>query len=198
MGTLRRGLWLLDVTEPRRPSVIMRVGAGEVRDLAVTTLYELGSEGGAIPTQERDLVVWLAPNRLGVLDVTDAANPKPRGSVPIGGDPRALTVASLYNQPFLRTFVLTAGEGGVTLTDLGRPDELRNLAAVPTLRGSHDIAMEEFPLDRTVDASGAPIMDVSHEDARWLDQEEFLRVLGVPVTGLPSGSGDSDGREDRR
>ncbi len=202
VGTLRRGLWLMDVTEPRRPTVIMRVGAGEIRDVAITTLYELGSEGGAIPTQERDLIVWLAPNRLGVLDVTDSATPRPRGSVAIGGDPRSLTIASMYNQPFLRTFAITAGEGGATLTDLGRPDEVRNLASVPTLRGSFDIGMEEFPLDRTVDASGAPIMDVSHEGARWLSQAEFLRVLGVPVTGLESSSGsDGDplgGREDKR
>ena len=44
--------------------------------------------------------------------------------------------------------------------------------------------MEEFPLDRTVDSAGEPIMDVSHEDARWLDQREFLRVMGVPILGL--------------
>ena len=47
--------------------------------------------------------------------------------------------------------------------------------------GAFDVDIEEFPLDRTVDASGNPIMDVSHEDARWLRQDEFLRVLGVPL-----------------
>ena len=149
----------------------MRIGAGEVRDLAITTLYELGSEGGAIPSQERDLVVWLAPNRLGVLDVTDAATPRPRGTVAIAGGPVSLTVASVYNQPFLQTFVLTTGPAGLTITDLARPDQLRNVGTIQGFAGSADIAMESFPLDRSVDSTGAPIMDVSHESARWLDKD---------------------------
>jgi hypothetical protein len=44
-----------------------------------------------------------------------------------------------------------------------------------------------------VDGRGLPIMAVSHEGARWLDQSEFLRVIGIPVFG--SDLGTDGGRE---
>jgi hypothetical protein len=41
--------------------------------------------------------------------------------------------------------------------------------------------VEEFPLDRLVDARGKPLKDISHEGARYLSPEEIRRVLSAPV-----------------
>ncbi len=192
LGTMRRGIWLVDVTEPGAPIVLMQAISGRVQDIEIATLYELGSEGGAIPTQERDLVFALNGAQLAILDVTDptavtAATVK--GNVGVG-DMRSLRLARVYTPPFLTTFVVTAGAGGVRLVNVSRPAEPTIAATVAGTGLAFDVAVEEFPLDRTVDAAGEPIMDISHEGARWLSQDELLRVLGMPLLTLdtaPSG-----------
>ena len=181
LGTRGQGLWLVDATEPAAPRTIMTLGAGRVRDVALATHYELGSEGGAIPTRERDLIFWLTDNQLGVLDVTDAATPRPRGVAPVAGGGRALTLARVYNPPFLQSFVLVQTAAGLSVVDAQRPDRPQVVASIAALAGGRDVAMEEFDLDRTVDRTGAPIMDVSHEGARWLDAAEYRRVIETPV-----------------
>ncbi len=181
VGTLRRGLWLVDLTEPKRPSVIMQVGNGLVSDVAMGTIYELGSEGGAIPTQERDFVFAINNNALALVDVTDPTAPQFKGAVGIAAGARSLRVARIYNPPFLQTMVIVTGNAGVQIIDVTRPTKPEIVATLNTAIESFDLALEEFPLDRTVDSTGAPIMDVSHADARWLSQAEFLRVMSVPV-----------------
>jgi len=189
LGTLRRGVWLLDATEPRAPFVLMQMGAGVVTDLELATVYELGSEGGAIPTQERDLVFATSNDTLRIYDVTDPtdmAASQTKGSVGVGGGARSLHVIRVYTPPFLQTYAAVAGDGGLRLVDASRPSKPVLVATVPGTGLARDVAMEEFPLDRTVDSTGSPIMDVSHADARWLSQAELLRVLSMPVLDLDS------------
>lgn len=183
LGTQAHGIWLVDVTEPQKPFVLMQAISGPIQDIELATVYELGSEGGAIPTQERDLVFALNRGQLAILDVTDptsVAAATVKGNLAIG-DMRALRMARVYTPPFLTTFVAVAGQGGMRLIDVTRPTKPTISASVAGTGLAHDLVVEEFPLDRTVDAAGSPIMDISHEGARWLNQQELLRVLGMPV-----------------
>lgn len=189
VASAQDGLYLLDVTEPSAPrslSRMPRVGEPRVNiaDLAMGTVYELGSEGGAIPSRERDYVVAVGrfPSSLLLcIDVTDPMTPRPGGFATIRDGTRAVSLARVYNPPFLQTLAVTAGPAGTEILDLTRPAKPLVIATLASGAGGYDVDMEEFPLDRTVDSAGRPIMDVSHEGARWLSQEEFLRVLGVPL-----------------
>jgi hypothetical protein len=74
---------------------------------------------------------------------------------------------------------------GVQLVDLTRPSRPEVVASVANVPLGRDADVEEFPLDRAVDADGRPILDVSHEGARWLDRSEYHRVLGAPIFTAP-------------
>ena len=202
VGTALHGVFLCDVTEPRSPRVIARVPGDPrpgtvVTDVALCTIYELGSEGGAIPSRERDLLAFsqTAPFAgVALFDVTDPVAPQPIAVAPTRDGVRALRIARVYNPPFLQTWVLTVDPAGMQIVDVSRPSQppvTASVAGVPLLR---DLDLEEFPLDRAWDADGKPILDVSHEGARWLDRGEVLRVLGAPLlsesgTMTPSGGG---------
>ena len=84
------------------------------------------------------------------------------------------------------------------ITDFEQTARPTLLATVPGTGLGWDVGMEEFPLDRTVDSTGAPIMDISHEDARWLSQAELLRVLSMPVLDLDDVPTDKDGKKERQ
>ena len=199
LGTQDRGIWLVDVTEPQRPIVLLQAIQGRIQDLELATVYELGSEGGAIPSQERDLVFALNGEQLAILDVTDptaVAAATVKGNVGVG-EMRSIHLARVYTPPFLTTFAVVAGAAGVRLVDVTRPNRPTIVATIAGTGLAHDLAIEEFPLDRTVDATGSPIMDISHEGARWLSQAELLRVLGMPLMGLEAVSDNPETGERR-
>lgn len=192
VGTAGQGVWILDVTEPAAPRVLSRTPAAPaagivVGGVAFGTVYELGSEGGALPTRERDFVfaATTAPYPAVVLvDVTEPERPEIRGQVGVRDGVRALHVARVYNAPFLQTFVLTVDPQGLQIVDVTRPASPSVAASVAGVPLGRSIDLEEFPLDRAVDPEGSPVLDVSHEGARWLDQSEALRVLGAPLLDL--------------
>jgi hypothetical protein len=189
VGTRDAAVWLVDVTEPAKPVVLApargtKIQPVNVHDVALSTIYALGSEGGAIPTEERDYAFVLfeeGQSRLILLDVTDAAQPKFAGTVGLRAQTRSIRVARVYNPPFLQTFVVATGQAGTQIVDVSKPDDPKVVASINQPLGGYVLDLEEFPLDKTVDADGKPIMDVSHEGARWLDRAEFERVLGVPT-----------------
>ena len=200
IGTREAAVWLVDVTEPAFPMVLAPLGAARagrvpVQDVAIATMYELGSEGGAIPSQERDLAFVLfteGQSTLLVIDVTDPTQSRFRGRITLQAQTRSIRVARVYNPPFLQTFVVTAGALGTQIVDVSKPDQPTLVASVNTPIGGYALELEEFHLDRTVDGDGKPIMDVSHEGARWLDQLELGRVLGVPsFWSMPTTPGGS-------
>jgi hypothetical protein len=188
VGTRDAAVWLVDVTEPATPVVLAPTRGApiqkvNVHDVALSTIYALGSEGGAIPTDERDYAFVLydeGASHLLLLDVTDAGAPKFSGAVDLRAGTRSIRVARVYNPPFLQTFVLATGQLGTQIVDVSKPDKPTIVASLNQPLAGYALDLEEFPLDRTVDADGKPIMDVSHEGARWLDREELERVLGVP------------------
>jgi hypothetical protein len=199
LGTARRGIWLLDATEPHSPFVLMKIGNGAITDLELATVYELGSEGGAIPTQERDLLFATSDNAFTIFDVTDPtdmASAQAKGRVPLGAGTRSLHVVRVYTPPFLQTYAVVAGEAGLRLIDASRPTNPTLVVTVPGTGLGWDVGMEEFPLDRTVDSTGSPIMDISHEGARWLSQAELLRVLSMPLLDLDSEPAPKDDADD--
>lgn len=193
VGTTGQGVFLCDVTEPAQPRVVSRV-PGEilanlsVTGVALTTIYELGSEGGAIPSRERDLLVFTHPAPspgLALFDVTDPVSPQFVGVTEVRAGVRSLRLARVYNPPFLQSYAVTVDPAGVQLVDITRPSKPVVAASVAGLPLGRCADVEEFPLDRAVDADGKPILDVSHEGARWLDRSEYLRVLGAPLLADP-------------
>lgn len=200
VGTAQHGVLLLDVTEPAQPRTLARVpGDGlpglVVSGVALGTVYELGSEGGAIPSREVDVLVFAHPAPrpgLGVFDVSDPVVPRFLGRLDLRGGAAGLRLARHYNAPFLQTFAVVAGAGGLQVVDLTRPSRPALAGTVAGVPLGRTLDLEEFPLDRAVDGDGRPILDVSHEDARWLSQPEMLRVLATPL--LPdAGASPSNG-----
>jgi hypothetical protein len=189
VGSVAHGVLLFDATDPAQPRLISRVPADvpnglHVTDVALATIYELGSEGGAIPSRERDLLVFTQSSGrfgLALFDVTEPVAPRYAGSVNVADGARSVRMVRVYNAPFLQSFAAVVHPGGVQLVDVTRPSKPAVVASVAGVPLGRDADVEEFPLDRAVDADGRPILDVSHEGARWLDQGEYLRVLGAPL-----------------
>jgi hypothetical protein len=179
-----RGAWLVDVTRPEAPRTLGLVPGPGGTDVALGTVFALGSEGGGIPSRETDLLFLATPNALLVADVSDPYGvPSPRevASVAIpGGGARTLRTVRVYNPPFLQSFVAVGAAGGVVLVEVTRPSDpaVRGTAAAPP---TGFLGVEEFPLDRMIDSRGKPLKDVSHEGARYLDPGELLRVLRAPL-----------------
>jgi hypothetical protein len=185
-------IYIVDVTEPGQPRTISGVPGVTVGDVALATIYELGSDGGAIPSRERDLLLMTQtfPNAaLVAVDLTEPVAPRFAGSTPIRAGARGLRVVRLYNPPFVQTYALTADPAGLQMVDLTRPTAPVVAASVAGIQLAFEADVEEFPLDRAVDADGKPILDVSHEGARWMSQDEFQRILGAPLMapGEPGG-----------
>jgi hypothetical protein len=179
------GMAMVDVTKPEAPVFLgsIRIPGGCV-DVALGTIFELGSEGGGIASREVDYAFALSPAAVHLLDVSATlgmpASRVPRAFPVAGGGARALKVIRAYNAPFLQSHVLVAGAAGLEIVEVTRPSEpvSRGTVAIP---GTAAVGAEEFPLDRMIDSRGKPLKDVSHEGARYLNPEELRRVLTAPV-----------------
>jgi hypothetical protein len=179
------GVAFVDVTRPEKPVAYgpMQVPGGSV-DAALGTIFELGSEGGGIASREVDYAFVLSGNGVVLVDVSNTAGPpEVRSRAPVGvnvGGARAIKVTRVYNPPFLQSYVLVAGTGGLAVLEVTRPTEPVSRATV-AIPGTTSVSAEEFPLDRMIDPRAKPLKDVSHEGARYLDAAEIRRVLTAPV-----------------
>lgn len=177
------GLVLVDGTEPRAPRVLQRLAAvGNCVDVALGTVFELGSEGGGIASREVDYAFAVTPGGLVLVPVTD-----PKEEISVRGlrrvavaGTRGVRLLRAFNPPFLQTYAQIVGAAGVTLVEVTRPASPTVVATV-AVPGTLATDAEEFPLDRMIDPAARPLKDVSHEGARYLDGEEIRRVLEVPL-----------------
>jgi hypothetical protein len=203
------GLRIVDFTEPGQPLLLhgrsadraLRFDRGDVRGVAINTMFDLGSQGGGLKSQERDHLYAYAEvgrdgdrqQQLRVFDVTDPLQPRPvpRASPRIYGGTGQVRVVRIYNAPFLQQFALAPGAGGAgTLVDVSRPATGAQVAAVwDGINGLRDFALEEFAFDRLVDENGRWLKDISHANCRYLTRDELLAVLRapVPVVADPTG-----------
>ncbi|MGE0142061.1 MAG: hypothetical protein AB7T19_02115 [Planctomycetota bacterium] len=196
------GVRLVDLTEPTKPVVLwtpshrrsFEFERGDVRSVAVNTVFDLGTDGGGVVSGERvylyvELEVGSDDNRqqsLQVLDITDPMNPRALrgGSTRLYGGPGRLRLVRAYNAPFLQHFVAAVGAGGLgTLVDTTRAaaGELRIAATWDDLADVRDLWFEEMAFDRLVDERGDWIKDISHEDCGYLTPQQISRVLRVAV-----------------
>ncbi|MCC6670647.1 MAG: hypothetical protein IT458_06280 [Planctomycetes bacterium] len=193
------GVRIFDLSEPAQPAPFLgqatrafRFNRGDVRGVAVHTVFDLGTPGGGLRSQERDyLYVYVhegadqdRQHYVRVFDVSDPARPQgTRGNTRVYGGTGRLLPLCVYNAPFLQHFVLAPGAGGLaTLVDVSRVPAGTSVAA--TLQGAQgirDLAFEEFAFDRLQDESGRWWKDISHEGCRYLDRDEMLRVLRAPL-----------------
>ncbi|MCA8958079.1 MAG: hypothetical protein KDC87_18530, partial [Planctomycetes bacterium] len=190
------GLRIVDITEPSKPVLLrtpgFRFDRGDVRGVAVNTVFDIGSTGGGLKSQERDymyLYVDQGPQdqrqqRIYVFDVSDPLRPRRvNGSPRVYGGTGQVVLLRAYNAPFLQHFVVAAGAGGIgTLVDVSNN---RTGATVSTvwagIEGLRDLQLEEFAFDRLVDERGRWIKDISHAGCRYLSRDELLRVLRAPI-----------------
>jgi Ca2+-binding EF-hand superfamily protein len=193
-----RGLALLDVTEPARPTVLFPImgqrsesrGRGELsfRGLVLATHVDVAELQGGQRTYERNYAYVLAErtrnngqarSTLQVFDLENPRAPRRTGSVEAGYATEMLSPGAFYNPPFLQRILFSPGELGVYVTDASLSNEPDALGALPGLTGTYAIEVESFPLDRMRDAAGRPLKDVSHPGSRWLNLPEIERVLAV-------------------
>ena len=204
-----RGPILIDVTEPSRPTVVYPRRSGErsravqdglsYRGLALRSKVDLATPQGGERTWERDCLYVAVERTQGngdqrtrvlAFDVSNPARPERLGDVESGDASEMLAHVSLYNQPFLQPLALVPGDEGVFVTDLTVSAEPNPLGALPGLRDTYAICVEEFPLDAMVSPTGEQLKDVSHPGSRWLYPREIARLLDVPGSVL--GTIDAD------
>ncbi|MEK7469042.1 MAG: hypothetical protein AAB074_16835 [Planctomycetota bacterium] len=191
------GLRIFDATEPSAMKLIRgfedmlkgyrtaRVGA-----IAFESHFDIGSEGGQIPTEENDYV-WFTfeytqedgnmMGRLMCLKVTDPEKAQFVSSIQAQDKNDALAVIHAYNPPFLQRFVVMSTTDGIFIVDATKPGTPSIVAAYAGAKGGGAVAVEAFPLDRMIDEDGRQLKDISHEGARYLKKEEFERLLRVPL-----------------
>jgi len=214
VGNGRNGIAIVDATDPSKPRVLSRLpGDGDrrafqelaVRGLAFRSHFDLGSEGGRIPTVEHDYLYVVFEGRrrgeqdpqarLAVVRVTDPERPEGVGQVELPRGAQRLDVLAIYNPPFLQPYLVAATPEGGAIVDVSRSAQaalggrLYSMTKPAYGQGEpqripwFDAAVEAFPLDRLVDETGAPEKDVSHEGARFLDRAELEKVLGAKLGG---------------
>ena len=201
----KRGPFIIDVTEPTRPQVLFpsdrllkrsRSRADRTwRGLALRTQVDPAEAQGGERTSERDYVYAVyedgPPDQrrswLTIYDVTAGSRVKlpPRNSrVLVGYSTEQLVPADFYNPPFRQRMLFTTGERGIYLTDVSVSREPTQLGILPGLDDAYVFAVEEFPLDKMIDESGARLKDISHEGSRWLYRAEIGRLLDIPAEVL--------------
>lgn len=204
----KRGLYLVDVTEPGLPEILhprpdeRTRAAGEgvdptYRGLALLSQVDLADPRGGERTSERDYVYFLmergrgdqSRSNLVALDVTDPTrvSRRERTRVEAGYATEQLVVADFYSPPTRRRLAFTPGSRGVYMADLTTSMEPAQAGRLPGLLGAYAVAIEEFPLDRMIDENGRPEKDVSHAGSRWLWRAEIERILAVTSEELGNG-----------
>ena len=194
------GAAIVDFTEPSRPVLLQGQpqraaftgNRNDVRGVAVSSQFDIGSAGGGIRSQERDYLYLVEDygnddnrqRRVRAVDVTDPLRPRTvEGGPRVGTGTGQLRMVRAYNQPFLQHFVVAVGAGGSgTVLDASRmATGLRDAAVWADLPGVADLAFEEFVFDRLLDERGRWEKDISHEDCRYLTRDEILKVLRTPL-----------------
>ena len=192
------GVRIVDITQPGEPKLLgdgrgpFRFNRGDVRGVAVGTVFDLGSPGGGLKSQERDyLYVHVdegaegnRQQRVRVFDISDPLRPAgTRGDARVYGGTGRLLAFRSYNAPFLQHFVVAAGAGGLgTLVDVSKvPTGAQVAATWGGVNALTDLQFEEFAFDRMQDERGKPWKDVSHEGCRQANRDEILRILRAPI-----------------
>jgi len=200
VATLQGVLHLVDATEPSRPAIIARPqGARDggrlanlsVRGLAYGRRFDLGSDGGGVPSVERDYLYVGAEQVRGekentyllAVDVTDPARPQPKGRAKLPGDLQSLRLMNIFNPPFVQGFVVASSKQAAAVVDVSRSDNLAVITRLggEGLRGLAALDVEEMAFDRLVDWDGRPEKDVAHPGARYFSREDALRILRAPL-----------------
>ena len=196
---------IFDVTEPKEAlrlfphrameaegsAILPDAARGRLRfrDVCLTSRFDLGSEGGEIPTEENDYAYFAVEDvsaddggagALWVVRISDPENPKRLDSERLESGAAKVALLSCYNAPFLQRFAVIAGRAGAVAVDLSRSDKAEVLGPVFAENlPVHDVVFESFSFDRMVDESGRQLKDISHEGARFFTKKEVDRLLGV-------------------
>ncbi len=208
------GVRIIDFTDASHPVILhggaarkaFSFGRGDIRGVAINTVFDIGSAGRGIPSGEHDyLYVYYSDggddsreNYVRVYDITDARKPRRMSrSTPrvLGTGTGRLHLVRTFNAPSLQHNVLVEGAGGIgTLINVSKASTTGVQAGSPWtgVSGLRAMAFEEFAFDRLQDERARPIKDISHDNCRYLDKNEILKVLGTPIP-LPKYRADKYG-----
>ncbi|MCI0586616.1 MAG: hypothetical protein L0323_07230 [Planctomycetes bacterium] len=190
------GSALVDATEPSAPKRIFPPGIDipPIKGTAAIAVafgsqFDLGDPGGAIPTEENDYLYHLVEREggRGALQVLRISNPErlfATGERPILGRVSSLTLARVYNAPYVQTFALVGSDRGLFPVDVSRSAQPEVLPSLPGVTRVGAAAVEEFAFDRMVDEEGRALKDISHEGARFFTRGEIAKLLRVPAAEL--------------
>jgi len=188
----KRGLYVVEVTRPDKPLVATaargRRPGFSATGLAFSSNYDIGSDGGDIPSEERDYlyIVGTQNNSNGILGKVDVTRPfearltATRRTV---NDPRAVRIARVYQAPFLKQYAIVVGRGrgDVEIVNVTLRNPITQAGIVAGVGPAVGLDYEFMPLDRLVGFDGKPLKDVSHKGSRFLTREEIQRILGAEV-----------------
>ncbi len=198
IATTRGTLQVADLTEPLAPKVFPRAFADRgrldktaFRGLAYARHFDLGSEGGGIPSVERDYLYAGGEEERGArdrtyaiaIDLTNPERPQARGRARVPDELQSMEIMHVYNPPFVQTFLVGAGRNGGAIIDVTRSDNFAVIARLggEGVRNLASIAPEEMAFDRLIDWDGRPEKDISHPGARYFSRSEALRILRAPL-----------------
>ncbi len=200
------GIAAVDVTEPTNPARIeaYRKLMGEPKALDVVSLvvnshYDLGSEGGRIPSVENDYLYAAYAQTGGddiprsyvtLWNVSDPEHPRGAGSTELQTpDAKGMAIMKAYNAPFVSKFVLAGCAQRGVVVDVTKTADVNRAASIDSTAFTGGLVFEEMPFDQMIDEDGRQLKDISHDGARYLTREEVLKVLRVPLSGTYTESG---------
>lgn len=188
------GLRVVDVSHPEAPQVVATAALGGQQNYATgldfTTIFELGSFAGKIPSLERDTLILIYKERdnryargfITGYDVNDPLNPRRMTSIQLGGDPNRVTIVATFLAPFLNYFALVSADSGASVRVVNISDRRTYVRpANYSLGAIRDIALEVLSMDRLVEEDGRQVRDTAHEGARPFNREELHRILHAPI-----------------
>jgi hypothetical protein len=192
------GLLLVDATTPRALRFIgdgtsgarsrnplAELGTGRrPTGLVFTSKFELGTAGGGVRSEEHDDLYASTlgeggEGRLFVVRVTDPTKPVVVDRVRLDGPATGVSLLKLYNAPFLVHGAAVSGFRSTSIVDLTRAGQGVVKATLPY--PSSAVVVDAMAFDRMITEEGAPLKDVAHDDARYVDAAELRRLLSTAI-----------------
>ena len=201
-----KGIAAVDVTEPTNPSRIQAYAkflgdpkALDVVSLTVNTHYDIGSEGGRIPSVENDYLYGayavtgdddVPRSYVTLWNVSDPEHPRGAASTELQTpDAKSAALMKAYNAPFVAKYVLAGCAGRGVIVDVTKTGDISRAAPTNPTPFTGGRVFEEMPFDQMLDEDGRQLKDISHEGARYLGRDEILKILRVPLKGMYRESG---------
>lgn len=194
-----RGVHMINATDGTRPTYLrplvplqlfQRFDLFNIGGIDVGTHIDLGSDGGKIPTEENDYVyIGINTNQnqmdrisLLIVKISDFRPQIVGRTEPINSRGlRDVKLIKVFSAPFLTTYALLSHQEGLSVVNVTKSTNPETVTTILDRKTCFTAQVEEMPLDQMISTDGEPLKDISHEGARYLNQEEVARLLKVSL-----------------